>query len=154
VVIVSSVVVFLGLFYWVAILPNISYVPRLLRIEQLIDAYIVENGGCFPLSRHDLEEKGIIKVNRNSDGSYDIRDVLNGGWKDCPLEFDKFVLDYGVTAEGLELRDSVLHDRQSGRERLLISGPRNHSFPGSLRPTYRRMSVHWYNAMLKAETQQ
>ena len=150
VVIVGLVVVFLGLFYWVAILPNISYVPRLLRIEQLINAYIVENGGCFPRSRHDLEEKGIIKENRNPDGSYAICDLLEGGWKDCFLEFDRFKLAYGERAEDLELRDEVLYDRKSGVEVFLISGPRNSGLPiWSGRPTYRRMSVRWYREMVK-----
>lgn len=126
VLVVLAVVVFMKFLFT----PAFFYQPRLTLLMQYVSQYIKERGQ-FPDNYDALK-----------------RFINEKGYTGEALMLDKFMLYYDFNCDDAKVVDGRLYNK-TNEEIFLISGPFNHSWRvGSLKDSYRTMSLQWYNLIL------
>lgn len=155
---VAVIVLFLllsMLFHDLFLLPT----KRAWRVAELVDGFILANGGRFPTSEEDLENQHFISKNQTRDGTmyyqrsgqFDPKiPYRDEGWR--PFRgFGRFKIAYGVDIHKLEMGDGKLYDKTTQEQVLLIEGPQYKSL---LKHVYELISAHWYELMEREQQEE
>lgn len=123
---VLCVVMFFEILYPAAFV----YQPRLMLLSQYVSHYINENG-VFPSSFDTLQK--FIKEKEYIGET---------------LMLDIFRIKYNFDCDNVKIINGCLRD-ENHKEVFLIDGPYNHRWKiGSLRNSYRTISLQWYSLLL------